>query len=161
MALVLCSYHISIAQQVDAGSVEMKWKATRSTSQGLNWKIQELKSATIFFWSTLKRQPGLEAVTASLVQGGGRPVESNAVVSLHPTSGRVSGFSKTLDVFSFPNIRDLQNFPVPTVFWPLPQSTHAVAARSRTAPLGNVGSGRNCISHSMKLCDFKTSFPSV
>lgn len=97
---MLCSYHISIAQWVDAGSVQMKWKAIWSTSQGLNWEIKELKSVTIFFWSTLNSQPALEAVTASLVQGGGRPVESNTVVTLHPALGRVSGFSKALGVFS-------------------------------------------------------------
>lgn len=70
MVLVLCSYHISIAQQVDAVSVEMKWKAIWSTSQGLNWEIQELKGVTVFFWSILKSQPGLEAVMVPAVQGG-------------------------------------------------------------------------------------------
>lgn len=97
---MLCSYHISIAQQVDAGSVQVKWKAIGSTSQGLNWEVQELKSLTIFFWSTLKSQPGLETATVSLVQRGDRLLESNAVVTLHPTSGRVSGLSKALYVFS-------------------------------------------------------------
>lgn len=101
MVLVLCSYHISIAQQVDAVSVEMKWKAIWSTSQGLNWEIQELKSVTVFFWSTLKSQPGLEAVMVPAVQGGGRPLESNAGLSLRPASGRVSGFSKLLMFFFF------------------------------------------------------------
>lgn len=164
MVLVLCSYHISIAQQVDAVSVEMKWKAIWSTSQGLNWEIQELKSVTVFFWSTLKSQPGLEAVMVPAVQGGGRPLESNAGLSLRPASGRVSGFSKLLMFFfffSFPDIRDLQNFPPPAVYWPLPQATHTLAARSRTAPMGTVGSDRNCISLSTKLCDFRPSFPSV
>lgn len=53
---------------------------------------------------------------------------SNVVVSLHPPYGRFSGFSKTTDFFFlFPNIRDLQNFPL----WPLPQATHAMAAGSR------------------------------
>lgn len=162
MVLVLCSYHISIAQQVDAVSVEMKWKAIWSTSQGLNWEIQELKSVTVFFWSTLKSQPGLEAVMVPRVQGAGQTTGKQCGAPSASNLRKSFWLLKTLDFFfSFPDIRDLQNFPLPAVFWPLPQATHALAARSRTAPLGTVGSDRNCISLSTKLCDFRPSFPSV
>jgi len=71
----ICSYYISIAQQVDAGSVEKKWKIIWSASQGLNWEIQEFPCVTTFFLVHPNSQPELEAVTTSLAQGRGQTGE--------------------------------------------------------------------------------------
>lgn len=55
--------------------------------------------------------------------------------------GKIFRFLKNSRCFFFPDIRDLQNFPLPAMFWPIFLAFHAMAAGSRIVPLGKVGCG--------------------
>lgn len=85
---------------MDTGSFS-EMKSLSVNKPKVNWEIQEPRIVALFLWSTLKSQSGLEAVTASPAKGGGRPVESNGVVSA-PNLGKIFSFLKNYRVFLLP-----------------------------------------------------------